>query len=213
MPGVFMKRKKFLVILVITAVLFSSCSQKYDDPADYEVESSDDGKSVKTTRYVGTKWRDISVPPRINGKRVTEIGRNTFADIEIATITIPKGIKKIGEWSFSGNFISNFEIPETVTEIETGAFMANRLSHITIPDSVKRIGYRAFCENPLKSITIGKDVILETIDGYDTSVAREWKFWAFELGLDVEFDEVYEQNGKKAGTYILQDDVWGLQEL
>ena len=102
-----MSKKIILTAVAALSVLFFSCSrQKYDDPADYKVEPSDNGKTVKTTRDVGKKWRDINVPPRINGKRVTEIGQNTFADVEIATVTIPNTIKKIGAWSFSGNHIS-----------------------------------------------------------------------------------------------------------
>ena len=198
--------------MLVLAMVLSSCSEKYDDPSDYLSVPADDGKTLKTIHYVGKKWRGISVPPRINGKRVTEIGDNTFADLEIAMVNIPKGIKKIGAWSFSGNFITEFSIPPTVTEISTGAFMYNRLSHITIPNSVRKIGYRAFCQNPLTRITIGKNVELEALKGYDSILDTDWAYYAFELGLDVEFDDFYRQNNRRAGTYILQGGAWHFQQ-
>ena len=204
-------KNELIVLLVLAAVLSSCYHPKYDNPADFQTERSASGKSVVTIRYVGKKWRDINVPPRINGKRVIEIGENTFADIEIAAVTIPNGIRKIGAWSFSGNYISEFNIPKTVTEIGTGAFMSNRLGRITIPGSVRKIGYRAFCENPLESITIGKNVNLESIGGHDSVFGADWVYYAFELGLKTEFDEFYKQNGRKAGTYILSDGVWSMQ--
>jgi hypothetical protein len=194
-------------MVLLLAVFFSSC-QKYDSPADYNVEPSNNGRTVKTTRYLGKKWRDIKVPPRINGKRVVEIGENTFADFEIANVIIPNTIKKIGAWSFSGNYIREFTVPKSVTVIETGAFMINRLTSITIPKSVRKIGYRDFCENPLTRITIRKNVKLESIKGKKKKKEEDWVYYAFELGLPVEFDQFYEQNGRKAGTYVLTDGSW-----
>ena len=208
-----MSKKIIFTAVATLAVLFFSCSrQKYDDPADYKVGLSENGKTIITTRYVGKKWRDIYVPPRINGKRVTEIGESTFADTEIAIVTIPDTITKIGAWSFSGNYITQFTIPKKVTEIEVGAFMNNRLSEITIPNSVKKIDYRAFCDNPLTRITIGKNVELGKISGYDTEKEAAWVYYTFEQGYETEFDEVYEANGRKAGTYVLTNGAWTLQK-
>jgi len=89
--------------------------------------------------------------------------------------------------------------------------MNNKLMHITIPNSVRKIGYRAFCANPLKSIIIGSGVELLSISGYDNRKEEEWAYYAFELGCKKEFDEVYNANGKKAGTYILKGGVWTMQ--
>ena len=202
-----------LVIASFAALCFSCSYHAYDNPDDFPVLLSADGRTVIITCYSGSKWRDIKVPPLINKKPVTVIGDNAFADAEIADITIPNGIKKIGAWAFSGNYIVDFKIPDTVTEIDAGAFMCNKLDSITIPRSVKEIGYRAFCENPLKSITIGKNVKLNELSGYDTDLEAEWVYSAFEMGLNVEFDEFYRQNGSKAGTYVLEDGSWRILSL
>jgi hypothetical protein len=207
-----MIQKIFLAFLLVWSLSVSSCYRSaYDDPADFYVENAKDGKSLVIFRYKGQKLTNISVPPRINNKPVTEIFESAFADIEIISLIIPSGIKKIGDWAFSGNFLKDFTIPKTVTEIGAGAFMDNRLTAITIPGSVRKIGYRAFTWNPLTSITIGKDVELETISGYDEERDEKWVYYAFELGLETEFDEFYKANGKKAGTYILKDGAWSMK--
>jgi len=206
-----MNKKITLAVLIIASVVLASCVKpQYNDASEFEVEPTVDGKSLVITRYKGGWIMDIRVPPRIKNKRVTEIGQSAFfTDIgEILKVTIPNGIVKIGDWAFSGNYLDEFTIPETVKEIGTGAFMGNRLSCITIPNSVQKIGYRAFCNNPLTTVTIGNNVELESISGYDTEKEEEWKYWAFELGYEVEFDEFYNANGKKAGTYTVKDDAW-----
>ena len=209
-----MKNRIPILLLTICAVVFSSCyqSNKYNNRDDFSTEPSPKGNAVIITKYEGQDIVNISVPPRINNKRVTEIYHSAFGDLEILSITIPETIVKIGEWSFSGNFITKFVIPKKVTEIGTGAFMDNRLTHITIPKSVKKIGYRAFCQNPLKSITIGKDVKLEALKGYDSMLNEDWAYYAFEMGLELEFDDYYRQNGSKAGTYVLRNGAWLYQD-
>ena len=192
----------FLSTLLV--LVFFSCSSGYDNPADFEIEFSANGRTCKTTQYVGRNFYSINVPPRINGKSVTEIGLNTFADLEMASITIPDSIKKIDDYSFSGNFLRNFIIPRKVKEIGIGAFMFNELSHIVIPKSVRKIGYRAFCNNPLKSITIGSNVEFGELSGIDIE-NKEWKYTAFE---GTGFDEAYQEHGRRAGVYTLTGGIW-----
>jgi len=81
---------------------------------------------------------------------------------------------------------------QTITEIGYYAFFRKELTGVIIPDSVTTIGNSAFEENPLTSITIGPNV---------------------ELGRDVfdnNFNTVYNNNGKQAGTYTLNNGEWNL---
>jgi hypothetical protein len=209
-----MKKRITLAVLIITSVLVAACYKpEYNDASEFEVAPAANGKSLVITKYTGGRVIDIRVPPRINNKRVTEIGDTAFyADVgELLKVTIPNGIVKIGDWAFSDNYLEEFTIPKTVKEIGPGAFANNRLNSITIPNSVRKIGYRAFVWNPLTGISIGKNVELETLSGYDANKDAEWKYCAFELGYKVEFDEFYKANGRKAGTYMVKDGAWTYQ--
>ena len=64
----------------------------------------------------------LEIPAQIDGKVVTEIGENAFANMALAEVTLP----------------------ETLTTIGAGAFQGCKLSKITIPESVTYIGEKAF---------------------------------------------------------------------
>ncbi len=205
------KQQILAITLLAVVTMFSACYRpSYDEETSFRAEPAENGKSVIIAEFMSFKRMDIRVPPKINNQPVTEIGTNAFADFELVSVILPRGIKKIGDWSFSGNYLEEITIPSSVTEIGPGAFMNNKLTSINIPRSVKKIGYRAFCMNPLTSITIGKNVSLEKIGGFDYNRNADWEYPVFELGYEVEFDEVYEKNGKKAGTYVLENGVWSM---
>ena len=98
-----------------------------------------DGGSITITGYTGAGGA-VTIPAEINGRRVTSIGQNAFADSQLTYITIPHG----------------------VTSIERSAFWTSRLSksNITIPSSVISIGTKAFDGSGMTSITIGANVAL-----------------------------------------------------
>jgi len=115
-------------------------------------------------------------------------------------------VKAIGEWAFprSGireRGITSVTIPDSVTSIGDGAFAENQLTSVTFPNSVTFINGLAFVNNPLSNVTIGANV---------------------ELGMEIEggfypafgngFENVYNNNGKQAGTYTLNNGVWSLPD-
>jgi hypothetical protein len=79
----------------------------------------------------------------------------------------------------------------TVTGIEQEAFDGKKLTSVIIPSSVRYIKYNAFYGNSLTSI-----VIPANVSRGDSSV------------FDNGFDAYYDNNGKKAGTYILNKGKW-----
>jgi len=90
------------------------------------------------------------------------------------------------------HYLISVNIPNSFIGISNGAFSGNDgciLTSVTIPNSVTSIGSYAFTENPLTRITIGANVALTR--GYN------------EVSFPNGFDDFYNRNGKKAGTYIL----------
>ena len=118
---------------------------------------------------------------------VTSIGANAFAENKITSITIPKDTVYIGDSAFFHNQLTHITMLGDITHIGGQTFANNQLASITIPGSVSFIGPFAFEGNPLTSVTIGADIALR----HDS----------FSRG----FVEFYNNNGKKAGTYVYQD--------
>jgi len=79
---------------------------------------------------------------------------------------------------------------ETITTVGVNAFYEKGLTSVTIPNSIKVIDDYAFRYNSLTSITIGANIELVRPPSAECS-------WSF----DNNFDWVYNNGGKKAGTY------------
>jgi hypothetical protein len=141
---------------------------------------------------------DIEIPSIIRGSNVTEI--EGFNDKELRSIIIPNSVNRIGNWAFSNNNLTNITIPNSVRSIMDRAFYNNHFTNIVIPTSVKYIGLHAFAKNELISITIGGNVNLAW-----TSYGKEGE------AFDNDFDEFYEKNGSKEGTYIYVNDKWKIK--
>jgi hypothetical protein len=116
------------------------------------------------------------------GKGVTYIGSGAFINNQLTSVVIPDGVTSIGAWAFLRNQLTSVTLGKGVTYIGRWAFSGNQLTSVVIPESVTFIGSEAFAENQLTSVTIGANVTHSR---------------AFDNG----FDDFYNNNGKKAGTY------------
>jgi hypothetical protein len=88
-----------------------------------------------------------------------------------------------------------------VTSIGTGAFVYRQLTSVIIPNSVTSIGGRAFENNQLTSITIPANV------SFESNYPPNYGIYAFSKS----FDDYYNNNGKKAGTYTLKGKKWSMR--
>ena len=119
----------------------------------FETTDNDDG-TVTIAKYNG-KETVVDIPSEIDGKVVSEIGKNAFVNKSLTSVTIPYSVKKIGVGAFSYNKLTSVTIPKGVENIGSSAFDNNSLETIIIPGSVKRIENKAFSNNAdLMSVTI-----------------------------------------------------------
>ena len=148
-----MLKKIFKFLLVLTILIFSFNSRSIDVSAltdgNYEYELINNNKEVRITKYKG-KEEYVYLPNTIKGKKVRELGGNSFRDNDI-----------IKEVEFNSNLVT----------INQGAFFdCDNLTKVSIPNNVKNIyseyvswkDERTFgdCDN-LKTVVIGKGLEYE----------------------------------------------------
>jgi hypothetical protein len=152
---------------------------------------------------------------------VTSIGYIAFSYNQLSSVTIPGSVTSISSGAFSNNQLTSVIIPDSVTSIEDYAFGDNQLTSVTIPNSITAIGYAAFINNKLTSVTIpshittleagtfmGNPLTSITIGANVTFNEGPGELqWAF----SGTFDDAYNNNGKQAGTYTLNNGVWTKQ--
>jgi len=139
-------------------------------------------------------WKDnpnLKVSRLVIGDGVTAIPYYAFDDMHLTSLTLPSSVTKIEFGAFSYNQLTSVTFPENLTYIGSSAFYGNRLTSITIPPSVTRIDKSAFIGNPLTSITIGANLHYE-----------DW---------EEPFVKPYDEGGRQAGTYTLNNGIWSLQ--
>ena len=144
----------FLILIMLICLLPFPAAKVYAAKAgdwEYEVITRDGKKAIEITKYKG-KDTAVTIPKKIDGKRVMSIGRGAFARCRsLTSVTIPNGVTSIRGGAFTGcNSLTSITIPNGVTSIGDGAFAeCSSLTSITIPDSVTDIGYNVFkdCSN------------------------------------------------------------------
>lgn len=131
---------------------------------------SDDGSSISIYEYTGTD-ASVTIPSEINGKPVTAIEADAFANnTTIKSVSIPASVTLIEAFAFSKcSNLSNVTFAENsqLKTIQSCAFeYCTSLTSIAIPEGVTFIGDNVFdrCSN-LESISIPESV---TSIGYGT---------------------------------------------
>ena len=105
---------------------------------------------------------DVSIPPTLNGVKVTSIGREAFENCPgLKSVTIPEGVKVI-DWKAFRNCkeLTSVTFPEGLTHIGYSVFVdCHGLKFVTLPSSLKVVGWGAFvrCVG-LTSVTIPEGV-------------------------------------------------------
>jgi len=130
---------------------------------------------------------------------VTTIGSRAFRSNQLESITLGSGVTTIEDLAFNDNQLSSLSVPDNVTTLENGAFSNNELTEITLGSGIDTIQPATFWDSALTSITIGENVEIHD-DEHTQSDSM--------MGTNRGFKEVYEEEGKEAGTYTWNGDSW-----
>ena len=136
--------KRYLAVFIILTLLLSLCSISHADEKEQpEVFTSGDWQYIiledgtaSIAKYLGEET-EVTVPDILDGKKVTSIGKLTFAGSNLASITIPDGVTSVGEFAFA---------------------YCHSLRSIVFPDSLMHIGKNPFVScNVLTNIIVSPD--------------------------------------------------------
>ena len=101
----------------------SVCNHTIIYTAGLEYTLSGDGESYLVSGIGTATDRDIKIMPRYNGKPVTGIADNAFANESINSVLIPDGVESIGAYAFYGcGYLETVVIPGSVKSIDSYAF-------------------------------------------------------------------------------------------
>jgi len=162
----------------------------------------------------------LNIPNTILGDLVISIGSQAFSNMSLTEVTIPDSVISIGEEAFANNNLTSVKGGKSVISIGAGAFK-NTLgggTQLIIPNSVTSIGEEAFSQHDTQSLgtnrSIARITIGENVAMAQTSFRNSWRFYFDkELweGVNDNFLEAYNKDGKKAGTYIYTTAIsWNL---
>ena len=168
-----MKKKRILSAALALCMIFGSAAAlpqgvfsesagitaSAEEEGDYVYAVKDDN-TVMITKYKGSGGA-ITLPPKLGGKTVNEIGMNLFYTIRanktVTSIVIPNTVKQIDDSAFYAcQALTSITIPSSVTTIGKYAFRnCTALTSITIPSSVTTIYDSSFdgC-SALKTINV-----------------------------------------------------------
>ncbi|MCI9564648.1 MAG: leucine-rich repeat protein [Eubacterium sp.] len=169
-----------LLVVVMVISLFPAISA-----VGYESQTEDGWKyeeyygNIKITGYLGDET-NVTIPSKIDGVMVTEIGDSLYLNSEITSITIPESVERIGVTWFRGLALRDCDKLQSINvdsnnqkySSEDGVLYTKDKSGLLlypkrktgksfiIPDSVKYFGSFAFSDcTQLTSITIPNSVI------------------------------------------------------
>ena len=149
-------KKGMLSILLLFLLFGFLAAAQAETSGGYRYRILSDGTAA-ITGYTGNE-KDLKIPSKLNGKRVTRIGDKSFYNNKnIKSVVIPKGVKIIGKQAFSRcSNLKGVTLPEGLKEIGEAAFSdCGNLSSVTLPDSLTAIGEFAFRDcATMRKITI-----------------------------------------------------------
>ena len=160
-----MKKKRLIPVMVLgltmmAALAFGNTKEasaaKYKD---YKYIKRNDG--IMITQYNG-KEATVKIPGKINGKKVTSIGYESFADNEhIKKVVVPDSIKTIKVRAFKGcKKLKSIKLSKNLASVKSGAFKdCTALEKVNFPAKVKVIESECFsgCKS-LKKVSLTDNI-------------------------------------------------------
>lgn len=140
----------------------------YEDEAEtYEISAANPFDMPET----------VVIPDTYNGKPVTKIAEDGFAECEIKTVILGSNVKYVSDRAFEMcRELEDVYLQDGLVSIGEEAFFECALKTVDIPDTVTEIGNNAFGKCNIKELAVGKwiestvDVCESDYDVYVTDI-------------------------------------------
>ena len=157
-----MKRNKLLALIALFSISFSTFGNtllSIDNTNKYTVYAEENSQSetdfefdseTKTIKKYKGNSTNVVIPDSINGVTVEIIGKQSFRNSKIVSLTLNEGLKVVEEGAFGGSkALQNITFPSTLKRIEKMAFLSTKVESITLNEGLEYLGQRAFsnCTN------------------------------------------------------------------
>jgi hypothetical protein len=112
----------------------------------------------------------VTIPSKVNGYTVTEIGERALSASKLSSVTIPSTVTTIHDMAFYSTKLRQLEIPSSVTSIGTNIAVSNQLKQITVkagnPVYDSRKNCNAIIETATNTLILGceETTIVEGIE-------------------------------------------------
>lgn len=152
-----------VVIMTVSAfslVNFNATSGKTVTKKNANFQYTINNNLITIDKYIG-KSTSVTIPSKIDNKKVTTIGVKAFMGKNINSVKIPSTVNLIDRSAFDSCVnLKNVSIPGSVKKLGNAVFFnCTRLSSVTIANGVTSIGRGAFYDcKSLKSVTISSSV-------------------------------------------------------
>lgn len=134
---------------------------------DFEFTDGTEKDTVMITGYNGTD-KDVKIPSKIRGKKVTKMDSLVFEDSDITSVEIGDNITYIGKSCFRGcKSLKSVKLGKNVKNIDEGCFDAcSSLEKIVFPASLEQLGISLFSGcTALKEVKFESDEYFTIQDG------------------------------------------------
>ena len=123
------------------------------DKGEFKYVDGSEKGTVVITDYLGES-KDVVIPGRLRGKKVTIIGESAFKKTDIESIEIGKNVTVIEKNAFNGcESLKTVKLCEGVRSVGETAFIdCKALETVTIPSTLEKLGDGVFLETGIKEI-------------------------------------------------------------
>ena len=195
-----------MAVSALSVVSFSATTTKPITKKNANFQYTVSSNLVTIDKYIG-KGTSVSIPSKIDNKKVTTIGRKAFMGKNIKSVTIPSTVTFIARSAFDSCVnLKNVSVPGSVNKIGNASFFnCTRLTSVNIANGVAIIGKGAFYDcKALKSITIPSSV--KSIGDYAFGDCSSLQVAKFSAGNKYVGSRMF-MNCKKLTTVTLSESI------